>query len=144
MLAEAGYSWRSRSLGIALVYLSYFVAVIVSLVVASNNKDAVRPGLIVLIVVASLHFALGLYAMFVEQRRVVLASDVQKLVELGDWLSAAALGLATGAVNRTHGDNYPTLLVAGILLCLTQTVCAYKTFFFVNENYYDQQTGERV
>lgn len=142
MLSERGFSWRTRSLGIGTVYLSYFVAVLVALIVGANDDDAVRPALIVMITVASLHFALGLYSMLFERGVVELTPLVQTLVELGDWIAAGALGAACDAVNRECGDNRDSMLAAGVLLLLAQCVCAYKTSRFISSSVYDQESGE--
>lgn len=142
MLSERGISWRTRSLAIGLVYLSYFVALIVALAVGSNDDDAVRPALIVIIVVASLHFALGLYSMLFERGVVELTPDVQRLVEVADWLAAGALGASCDAVNRTRGESHSTMLASGILLLAAQCACAYKTATFVSSSVYDQESGE--
>lgn len=144
MAGALGYSFRTRSLLIGAVYFLYFVAVGIALGIGVNHEDAVRPGLIVMITVASLHFGLGLYGTFVEGRRVSLPDHVQDLVDVADWLMAAGLGLACGAVNRTCGDNTSTLIATAVLLLVGNSVCAYKTFFFVQERYYDQATGERM
>jgi len=142
MLSEQGFSWRTRSLGIGLVYFLYFVALIVALAIGANDADAVRPALIVMITVASLHFALGLYSMVFERGVVELTPAVQTLVELGDWMAAGALGVACDAVSRECGDQRDSMLVAGILLIVAQCVCAYKTATFVSRSVYDQESGE--
>jgi len=144
MAGALGYSWRTRSLLIGAVYFAYFVAVGVALALGANDADAVRPGLIVLIVVASLHFALGLYAALVERPRVALPDGLRDAVQIADWLMATGLGLACGAVNRTCGDNASTLVASAVLLLVGNSVCALKTFYFVQERYYDQVTGERA
>ena len=142
MLPERGYTWRTRSLGIGLVYFLYFVALVAALVIGANDDGAVRPALIVVITVASLHFGLGFYSMLFERGVVELTPDVQSLVELSDWMAAGALGAACDAVNRTHGDNRATMFASGILLAVAQCVCAYKTATFVSRSVYDQESGE--
>ena len=143
MLADAGYSWRTRSLGIGLVYFGYVLAVSVALAVGANDEDAVRPALIVILTVSSLHFALGMYNFFVERREAPFFPNLRKAVAVSDWLVAGALGAAADAVNR-GGDNRATMLAAGILVIAAQCVCAAKTYQFTNADYYDQQSGERL
>ena len=138
-------SWRRRTLLIAAVYLAYFVTVVVSLVVAAVDADAVRPVLIVLITVGALHFATSLYAMVVQPGgRASINSDMQPLVVVADWLNAAAIGVAADAVNRECGSQFPSALVAGVLLCMTQSVCALKTRHFLSPSAYDQDSGEKL
>lgn len=144
MLAEGGCSWRTRSLGIALVYLLYVVAVAISLIVGAYDADAVRPALIVILTVSSLHFALGLYNRFVERRQTMYFPRLQNAVDVSDWVVAGALGAAADAVNRSAGDNRPTMFAAGILVIAAQCICAIKTYQFTNADYYDQGTGERL
>ena len=131
--ASCGGAWRARTLLIAAVYAAYVVAVLVAMGYAVGDADAETAAFVVILVCVALHFCTSAYAHFVQTGgRASIQSDVGGLVMVGDWLQSVAFGLSAGAVRRS-GSELATVVVAALLVTAGQSICAIKTYIFLDK-----------
>jgi hypothetical protein len=131
---------RNRTTLVAVVYLVYFGLSISALV--SLGQGHQRYALVTAVVLPVLHFTTSSIGLAMNDRRA-LTSSLAPLVLVGDWMQAAALGLAANSVNRSHLDDEATAAVfAHLLLILGQLICFAKSRDFLDSSKYDQDSGD--
>ena len=140
MLFENSYAFRKRVVGISLVYVAYFALSIAALV-QIGLKNYVF-GLVVPIVTSSLHFALALVAMVMNDRSA-MNTNVAKLVLVFDWAQAFSLGIASSSISREHlSQEVGWAIAANAIQICAQIVCGLKSYDLLNSARFDQQDGE--
>ena len=135
--------WRTRVGIIGFVYFCYFGASLIGAILASTSDDA-KPSLVIVAVVAALHFTTASVGMLFHDR-VALRSGVLKTTLVSDWLYAFALGLVSVLVSRESAHDERLVAVLACSLVATANVgCFYKSFHLLDPDTFDQSSGEPV
>lgn len=154
MAAGGGVRFRTRALLVSFVYMVYGALAIVAISVAASSTGAGPArafAVMVATVTSSLHFFTSLFGMlFSEDGRKALdvGGTAVTFVVVSDWLIAAGLAVAACGIQAAGGRleevDLGNVLVSNILILVGQSGCMLKTNRWLDADFFDQTTGQKI